>query len=292
MANKEYRRAKNVAGSFFVDCTCIDCDTCRWMAPEIFHRNAGQSAIFHQPTNDIEETHALQALFSCPTSSIGTTQKSAPVTDVLASFPILIDDNVLHCGFHSEKSYGAASYFIHRPEGNILIDSPRFALPLVKKFEELGGIRYLYFTHQDDVADHEKFHKHFGAKRIIHEADLTAHVGAAEIVIKETIPYELDSDLLIIPVPGHTKGHTVLLYREKFLFSGDHLAYSPKLEHLYAFKSVCWYFWPAQIESMEKLLFNYSFEWVLPGHGRRFHATKEEMKCQLEKCIDWMKKAP
>jgi hypothetical protein len=29
---------------------------------------------------------------------------------------------VHHCGYHSEKSYGAASFLIVRPEGNIIID--------------------------------------------------------------------------------------------------------------------------------------------------------------------------
>ncbi|KAJ8492931.1 hypothetical protein OPV22_014652 [Ensete ventricosum] len=27
------KRPQNVEGEFFVDCRCIDCDTCRWMAP-------------------------------------------------------------------------------------------------------------------------------------------------------------------------------------------------------------------------------------------------------------------
>lgn len=42
------------------------------------------------------------------------------------------------------------------------------------------------------------------------------------------------------------------------------------------------------IKSMEKLA-NYQFEWVLPGHGRRYHADKETMQKQMEKCVDWMK---
>ncbi|MQJ84158.1 ferredoxin, partial [Escherichia coli] len=40
------RRPENVSGEFFVDHTCIDCDTCRWMAPEIFTRMNDMSAVF------------------------------------------------------------------------------------------------------------------------------------------------------------------------------------------------------------------------------------------------------
>ena len=33
MANPKLRLEENVAGEFFVDSTCIDCDTCRQLAP-------------------------------------------------------------------------------------------------------------------------------------------------------------------------------------------------------------------------------------------------------------------
>jgi hypothetical protein len=38
MAHLEQRRTENISGDFFVDSTCIDCDTCRWMATEVFDR--------------------------------------------------------------------------------------------------------------------------------------------------------------------------------------------------------------------------------------------------------------
>lgn len=60
-----------------------------------------------------------------------------------------------------------------RPEGNVLVDSPRFAAPLVRRIEAMGGVALMFLTHRDDVADHEKFHQHFGCQRIVHEADVT-----------------------------------------------------------------------------------------------------------------------
>lgn len=36
-------------------------------------------------------------------------------------------------------------------------------------------------------------------------------------------PWRLDDDLLAIAVPGHSRGSCALLYRETFLFTGDHL---------------------------------------------------------------------
>ncbi|MBD2245880.1 MBL fold metallo-hydrolase [Nostoc sp. FACHB-888] len=287
MAHLNQRRLQNVNGDFYVDTTCIDCDTCRWMAPEVFYDVDDQSAVYHQPTNEAERLAALEALLACPTSSIGTVEKPKDIKVAQQQFPILVAENVYHCGYHSEKSYGAASYLIQLPEGNILVDSPRFTPPLVKRLEEMGPIRYMYLTHKDDVADHQKFAEHFQCDRILHADDITTDTRNVEIQLTGSEPFALTPDLLIIPVPGHTKGQTVLLYKNKFLFTGDHLAWSERLHQLIAFHNACWYSWSEQTKSMRNLA-NYSFEWVLPGHGRRFHADRETMRQQMHKCIDLM----
>jgi glyoxylase-like metal-dependent hydrolase (beta-lactamase superfamily II)/ferredoxin len=287
MAKLQERRSQNISGDIYVDLSCIDCDTCRWMAPEIFHRDGEQSAVFHQPQNEAERLKAMQALLACPTASIGTVEKPLDILSVQQSFPIPVADNVYHCGFHSENSYGAASYFIQRPEGNILVDSPRYTPPLAHRLESMGGIRYMYLTHRDDVADHQKFRDRFGCDRILHKDEIGAGTRDIEVPLVGVEPLQLAPDLLIITVPGHTKGHTVLLYQDKFLFSGDHLAWSARLNQLIAFRSANWYSWAATTESMKKLA-NYDFEWVLPGHGRRYHSDRAIMRQEMQKCIAWM----
>jgi len=287
MAHLKQRRSENISGDFFVDSSCIDCDTCRWMAPEVFDRQQGQSAVYQQPIDTIGRHRAMQALLACPTASIGTVEKPYDIKEIQAQFPLPVAENVYHCGYHAENSFGAASYLIQRPEGNVLVDSPRFTPPLVKRLEAMGGVRYLYLTHRDDVADHEKFHQHFQCDRLLHEDDLTSGTQSVEIKLSGQAPYQLAPDLLIIPVPGHTKGHTVLLYANKFLFSGDHLAWSERLQQLYAFREACWYSWAELGKSMEKLA-AYDFEWVLPGHGRRFHSDRATMGQQMQKCLAYI----
>ena len=147
--------------------------------------------------------------------------------------------------------------------------------------------RAILLTHRDDVADHDKFARHFGAARVMHEDDNAARYGV-EHVVRGAEAHRLDGDLLLIPTPGHTRGHAVLLYKDKYLFTGDHLAWSPSRQTLTAFRSTCWYSWEAQTRSMERLL-DYSFEWVLPGHGRIHHDDSAAMRAQLEGCVAWMK---
>ena len=229
------------------------------------------------------------ALVSCPTGSIGAIERHDAHLGIDA-FPMLLEDNVYFCGFTSESSFGAWSYLIVRPAsegGNILIDSPRFATQLVKRIEAMGGISRMLLTHKDDIAAHELFRDKFNCERVMHADDGANRLGV-ERVIRGEDPVQLDDELLVIPTPGHTRGHVVYLYRNKFLFTGDHLAWSPARQTLTAFRSVSWYSWPEQTRSMEKLL-SYEFEWVLPGHGDIHNDNARTMHDHLSRCITWMK---
>lgn len=284
MADPALRLEANVPGDFYVDSTCIDCDACRIFAPTVFSDETDQSFVFHQPETAEELLAAQKALISCPTSSIGSASNSREAIDAL---PELIADDVYRTGYTSESSFGAISYFLDG--GKVLIDSPRFSGPLVKRLAAMGGVRRLLLTHQDDVADHARFHECFGCERVLHADDVRARTSDVEIQPRGLDPIELGGDVVMIPTPGHTKGHSVFLYRDTFLFTGDHLAWSATRGHLYAFRNACWYSWSEQIRSMERLL-HYSFEWVLPGHGRPVHLSPSEMQASLEQCVEWMRR--
>ena len=288
MAQLASRLAENVPGDFYVDSTCIDCDTCRWMAPDVFARadSIEQSFVAHQPQAEPARTRSLMALVACPTASIGTVSK-LDARGAAARFPELIADEIYYCGYTSEKSFGASSYLIRRAEGNVLVDSPRAAGPLVARLVELGGLQQMFLSHRDDVADHARFRACFGCERIAHRLERLP----VERVLEGEEPVQLAPDLLAIPVPGHTRGSTALLYREKFLFTGDHLWWSGTRGRLNASQSVCWYSWPDQTRSMERLL-DYRFEWILPGHGRRYQAASAAaMRAELEEVVLEMRRS-
>ncbi len=284
MAQLALKLPSNVEGDFFVDSSCIDCDACRVFAPTVFSDDGDQSSVFHQPETNAERLAAEKALIACPTASIGTTTRH-DMRAAVAGLPELIADDVYRCGYTSESSFGAVAYLV---KGKFLVDSPRFTAPLVKNIASLGGVPRMLLTHQDDVADHVKFHERFGCQRVLHRDDVRSGTASVELQPKGIEPIRLHDDLLMIPTPGHTKGHAVFLHRGTFLFTGDHLAWSPDRGHLHAFRSACWYSWTEQIKSMERLL-DYRFEWVLPGHGRPVNLPAGEMRGSLERCIEWMK---
>lgn len=287
MALQRLRRAENAAGDLYVDSSCIDCDTCRWMAPATFARRGHKSAVVRQPAGGSERRQALQALIACPTASIGTASKAPDLAQAQADFPIPVADGVAHCGYHSPASFGAASYLLAHPDGNVLVDSPRFAAPLVRRLEELNGVRLMLLTHRDDVADHDRYAHHFGLERVLHADD--AGGLAIERLLHGHDPVEVLPGLTAIPVPGHTKGHVVFHWAHAggILFTGDHLAFDDATGHLEAWPDVCWHDWGEQTRSMRRLL-DWRFEWVLPGHGRRAHMPAERMREELQRLVAWM----
>ncbi len=290
MARLSRRIEDNAPGEYFVDDSCIDCETCRVVAPQVFERvdRVGQSAVRHQPWSTSDGLRARMALVSCPTSSIGSASK-VDVRDAVDALPDPITADVSYCGYAAESSFGAASYLVRRSGGNVLVDSPRAARPLFDRIAALGGVGTMFLTHRDDVADHALYAKQFGCERVMHAADIGAGTRDIERRVEGDDPVALATDLLLIPVPGHTRGSQALLYRGEVLFTGDHLWGSDDGSGLDASRGVCWYSWAEQTRSMEKLL-AFDFEWVLPGHGPRFHAPRRRMRSELEKLIARMRR--
>src|ERR1041385_1998317 len=64
MASLQQRLPENVPGDFFVDSTCIDCDTCSQLAPAIFRDHGDQCSVHHQPATADETQLAMMALVS------------------------------------------------------------------------------------------------------------------------------------------------------------------------------------------------------------------------------------
>jgi ferredoxin len=73
MADIANKYPDNVAGKYYVDNQCIDCDLCRETAPNNFQRNedGGYSFVIKQPENDEEEAQCKEAKEGCPVEAIG-----------------------------------------------------------------------------------------------------------------------------------------------------------------------------------------------------------------------------
>ena len=290
-------RPVNAPGNLFVDESCIDCDVCRWMAPNTFSRKGIKSIVHTQPESEEEVVQAMAASIACPVGSIRTHQPEPLVKKALEAFPAAIDPvnipNVFHLGFHSPNTFGATPYFLQRGDaGNVMIDTPRFNAKLAARIEEEGGLRYMILTHKDDFGDHQKWKDRFpSVERILHRADSLPSTRDCELLLEGEGTWSPAPDLDILHTPGHTAGSLCVQFRTEkdvVLFSGDHIAYSSSKKALTGFKRYNSGSVEAQLMSLRMLASEeLPFTWILPGHGRmtRFNSIKARSKA-VNLCAD------
>ena len=73
MAEIQDKLPENVAGRFYVDRNCIDCDVCRDTSPRNFTREDenGYSYVYRQPATPEELELCEEAMDACPVEAIG-----------------------------------------------------------------------------------------------------------------------------------------------------------------------------------------------------------------------------
>jgi glyoxylase-like metal-dependent hydrolase (beta-lactamase superfamily II) len=278
------RHPANTPGNWYIDARCTDCSAARTVAPGLIVEKDGQSVFARQPEKAEELRMAWRARLLCPTASVRTQEHAEPPDGV---FPELMTEDVYRLGYNAASSYGAHSFLIRRAGGNAMVDAPRFTRAVVDQIAQWGGLAEVLLTHRDDIADAERYAKHFGARVTIHTWDRDRAPFADNLLEgREAIP--LGGDLLAIPAPGHTKGSVVYLYDNRCLFTGDSLAWNFGEADLTAWRDYCWYSWPEQIRSLSRLL-DYRFEWVLAGHGGSKGLPPADMHARLAALVERMR---
>ena len=128
---------------FRINSRCISCGTC-WQFDPAHFASGGDTAVVREQPEDRPALHqALLALEACPVAAIEASpeqrrERPAP------GFPMAVAHHscgeVLYCGWASKRSFGACSWLIRRPEGNVLVDVPRWSAPLARRIKTLGGL--------------------------------------------------------------------------------------------------------------------------------------------------------
>ena len=322
----------NVEGILYVNDRCINCAACSNFAPTIFERGPKfKHVVYKQPTlqnrDELEEARA--ALAACPVAAIRVESKvndseaelksslSIKTNGVLL-FPRPIqpeqtDLGVFYLGHHNEGSFGAIPYLVRGKshEGkhiSVMVDTPRFCRSAVTAVKSLSpaGPDYLFLTHVDDTADHNKWAEEFpNMKRIFHEGDLGRHNWIGDVTLehvevllkgtmeddtKELMFWNIDGnqidekqsireeELVILHTPGHSPGSISLLFRPKsdsvhnnckgVLFTGDTYSWTTRDGgHMSGFPR----YGNDLIQQAQtlKLLHEISHMWdiIAPGHG-------------------------
>ena len=180
MPRVDQAHKQNAAGPWFVDTRCIRCDAARHWAPGLIDMDPeGRSFVARQPVGGEEEAALWRAATACPTKSIGSREHLREPDWV---FPYRMTEGVFALGNNALSSFGAHSYLVARPEGNLMIDSPRFSRRLAAGVDRLGGIAHVLLSHRDDVADADRWADRYGAKVWIGEPDADAAPYATDLL--------------------------------------------------------------------------------------------------------------
>jgi glyoxylase-like metal-dependent hydrolase (beta-lactamase superfamily II)/ferredoxin len=277
MARLDQEHPLDVAGKWFVDTRCIACDVARHWAPTLVASDpSGLSYMRRQPETPEEEAALWRAAAACPTQSIGNRlERRAPSPP----FPFEITSGVWALGYNAESSFGAHSYLVRHGEINYMVDSPRFLRPLASRLDDLGGIQHVLLTHRDDVADAERWADRYHARVWIHAEDAAAAPYASDLVAGQAATVIADG-VIVVPIPGHTRGSVAIQVDDRFLFTGDSLHWNRHRDQLDVFAGATWYSWSRLADSMDRLA-PLRVEWVFPGHGMWHHVGADTYAEQM-----------
>ncbi|XXX78492.1 MBL fold metallo-hydrolase [Sorangium sp. So ce134] len=282
------------------------------------------TGVLRQPRSRADFEAARAAVASCPVHALRLKPPAARPRDAalgapFSTWPRRIEDDVWVLGHPSSDSFGTTAYFIERPGGNVLVDLPKPSEAIFRFLEEHGGVRWIFFTHSDNTAHHAEFAARFpGSRRILGYADVSARRDAFTAITTDVEiqlpdrpePMTLEgapiadaelagAELAVLSQPGHTAGSMCLLYRGRFLFTGDHLTYSRRLGQITAFRLQCWHDWESQVHSVRRLVLlaeagRLRFAWLLPNHGEwhRFDGdgSASAAAVELRRALAWMER--
>lgn len=257
-----------------IDQRCTNCDVARQLAPGLIAEVDGRSAVVRQPRTDAEKKAMHAAAHACPTRSI----RHAPLGP--DPFPLPLDENLYLCGHNSTHTAGANSYLLRRPNGNLMIDTPRWSPALATRYEALGPVTEVLLTHRDHAAHGRRYADRFGARLWIHEGDLAA-APDADVILRGTEPVEIADGVTAHPLPGHTEGSLLFLADDRYCFSGDSFYWSRTTGDIEVADTVTWYSISELAASLERTAPRIRFEWLLPGHGDRKRLAADDMAARL-----------
>ncbi len=263
MARADMAHTDNIGGPWFVDTRCIRCDVARHWAPGLIEMDdSGLSYLARQPESPAETAALWRAAEACPTQSIGNIEIRRPPSP---PFPYELTPGVWALGHNARSSFGAHSYLVERPDGNLVVDSPRYLRALAERVDDLGGIRHMLLSHRDDVADADRWAENCSAEVWIHAADADA-APYATVILDGADPVSISPGTVAIPVPGHTEGSVAFHVDDRWLFTGDTLHWNHRRNELDVFPEQTFFSWDELASSMD-LLSMLRVEWVFAGHG-------------------------
>ncbi len=186
---------------------------------------------------------------------------------------------------------GGTAYFLVNAQGNTLIDFPPWHQETQKFLEDLGGIRWLIFTHRGGIGNKVlTFQKYFGCEVVINHREAYLLPEVEKTAFEKE--YTISSHLKVIWTPGHSPGSSCIYYNVfgGILFSGRTIL--PTADGgISPLRTAKTFHWLRQLRSIENLRLLFSpdtLDYICPGastgylRGRGFIPNAYQILRNLE----------
>ncbi|GGX69997.1 MBL fold hydrolase [Tateyamaria omphalii] len=119
------------------------------------------------------------------------------------------------------------SFFLCRPNGNILVYGGGNFRKTKEQIKDEGGISIQAISHRHETTRHPDWVRNeFGATRYCHKDELPAVPETFGIDVTFSEDTQITSDFFAIPTPGHCPGSSCFIWDDgetKYAFTGDTL---------------------------------------------------------------------
>ena len=171
----------------------------------------------------------------------------------------------------SPLTFGGRGFLVAGPKYNLMVDTPACSDRVVRAVRALGGLRYIFLSHRDEIGEVAALRRRLGGAIIAHRSEAALVPGGADLVFDRD--FEVEPGVWAIHTPGHSPGSSCLLLHRrglKVLFTGDHIlrrraGVPGPLRFPWTWD------WDAQVASARRLL-RLDFDFMVPSHGDKLPA--------------------
>lgn len=161
----------------------------------------------------------------------------------------------------NRDTLGGTAYYILSSHGNVLLDCPAWNDSTQELLDQLGGVRWLAFTHRGamgPLSHVQQIQSHFQCDILVQEQEAYLLPGLELTTFQQTL--QLDGNSRMIWTPGHTPGSVCFYHQIKddddadkgVLFTGRHLLpnHQGQIQPLRVAKTFHWF---RQLRSLQAL---------------------------------------
>jgi len=150
----------------------------------------------------------------------------------------------------SSSTYGGKGFLVTGPKYNLMVDTPACTRRVLDAVRIVGGLRYVFLSHRDEIGEIADLHRATGGAVIMHRSEADRVPCGVDLVFDTD--FEVEPGVTVIHTPGSSPGSSCLLVHRgdlRVLFTGNHV--------------------PRRGGQGTRRLLELEFDYIIPSHSDR-----------------------